>query len=213
VHRIAFMTRARSSETAEVGPAEVAAKTPEPQTAEVLSAVSHDLRNPLGTITLGTTLLMNQYGHEPRARRPLEMIERSAQRMQDLLERLTDLAGIQGGHLELELEPIHASELVACALEGKSVATDVAVDNITVRCDKKRVCHVLAIALGDRLRPNGERVRIEVTHQPSGQALFVVAEAVPWRTVEHYLAHGIIAAHGGELWLESQSVLFTLPEA
>jgi signal transduction histidine kinase len=213
VHRNYSMTRARSSETADVEPAEHAAKTPEPQTAEVLSAVSHDLRNPLGTITLGTTLLLNQYGHEPRARRPLEMIERSAQRMQDLLERLTDLAGVQGGHLELELEEFHASELVACALEGKSVATDLAIDNVTVHCDKKRVCEVIAMALGERTRPAGERVRIEATHQPSGQALFVIAEAATWRTVEQYLAHGIISAHGGELWLEAGSVLFTLPEA
>jgi signal transduction histidine kinase len=207
------MTRARSSETADVGPTEHNAKTPEPHPAEVLSAVSHDLRNPLGTITLGTTLLLNQYGHEPRARRPLEMIQRSAQRMQDLLERLTDLAGVQGGHLELDLAPIHATELVACALEGKAIATDQAIDNVTVHCDKKRVCHVIAMALGDFEHSTGERVRIEVTHQPSGQALFVIAEASPWRTVEHYLAHGIIAAHGGELWMEAGSVLFTLPEA
>jgi hypothetical protein len=69
------------------------------------------------------------------------------------------------------------------------------------------------MALGDFEHPTGERVRIEATHQPSGQALFVIAEASPWRTVEHYLAHGIIAAHGGELWMEAGSVLFTLPEA
>jgi signal transduction histidine kinase len=205
------MTRARSSET-ELQPPDHAAKTPEPQTAEVLTAISHDLRNPLGTITLGTTLLLNQYGHEPRVRRPLEMIQRSAHRMQELLERLTDLAGLQGGHLELELEDVHASELVEGALAGNSVATEQTIDNVTVRCDKRRLCHVLALAMGDRLRPGGESVSIHVTHQPGGTALFVIGEIAAWRPVEHYLAHGIIAAHGGELWVEGSSVFFTLPE-
>jgi signal transduction histidine kinase len=206
------MTRARSWEAA-VRPPDHAAKTPEPQTSEVLSAVSHDLRNPLGTITLGTTLLLNHFGHEPKARRPLEMIHRAAQRMQELMERLTDLAGIQGGHLDLDTEPTHATELVACGLEGASTATEQAIDNVTVQADRRRVCHVMQLALGDRLRDTGEAVRIHVTKQASGQALFVIADCASWRTVEHYLAHGIIAAHGGELWLEGSSLFFTLPEA
>ncbi|HUS28593.1 MAG TPA: histidine kinase dimerization/phospho-acceptor domain-containing protein [Kofleriaceae bacterium] len=207
------MTRARTSETAIARPSEHAARTPEPQTSEVLSAVSHDLRNPLGTITLGTTLLLNQYGHEARARRPLEMIQRAAARMQDLMERLTDLAGIQVGHLDLDLEDVHANELIGCGLEGKSVTAEHAIDDVIVRCDKRRVCHVLHMALGDTLRDSGEPVRIHVTRQASGQALFVISENASWRTVEHYLSHGIIAAHGGELWLEGASLFFTLPEA
>ena len=206
------MNRARSLEAA-VKPPDHAARTPEPQASEVLSAVSHDLRNPLGTITLGTTLLLNNYGHEPRARRPLEMIHRAAQRMQELMERLGDLAGIQGGHLDLDTEAIHSTELIACGLEGASVATEQTIDNVIVQADRKRVCHVLQLALGDRLRDTGEPVRIHVTKQVSGQALFVIADCAPWRTVEHYLAHGIIAAHGGELWLEGSSLFFTLPEA
>jgi signal transduction histidine kinase len=207
------MTRARSSETAETSLPESVAKTSEPETSEVLSAVSHDLRNPLGTIMLGTTLLLNQIAHEPRSRRPLEMIERAAQRMNGLLERLTDLAGVQGGHLELDVEDLHANELIACALEGKSIATEQTIDNVTVRCDRKRVCEVVGLAVGDNLREGGEPIRIHVTNRRGAQPLFVIAESAPWRTVDYYLAHGIIAAHGGELWLEGGSVFFTLPEA
>ena len=179
----------------------------------MLAAISHDLRNPLGTITLGTTLLLNQYGQEPKARRPLEMIQRAALRMQQLMERLTDLAGIQDGHLELELEDIPASELVACGLDGKQLETEQSIDNVTIRCDKRRVCHVLNLAFGDGLRDSGEPVRIHVMTRPSGQALFVIGEMPHWRSVEHYFANGIIAAHGGELWLEGASMFFTLPEA
>jgi signal transduction histidine kinase len=207
------MTRARSSETADGRDTELVAKTPEPQTAEVLSAVSHDLRNPLGTIMLGTTMLLGQLGHEPRAKRPLEMIERAAHRMNDMLERLTDLAGVQGGHLELEIEDVHATDLVACALEGKHVPTQQIVENVTVRCDRRRVCHVVALAIGDSLRANGEPIRIHVTRRSGDQPLFVIGESAPWRKIELYLTHGIIAAHGGELWLEGDSVFFTLPEA
>lgn len=207
------MTRARSSETADSRTPEPVAKTPEPQTAEVLSAVSHDLRNPLGTIMLGTTMLLTQFANEPRAKRPLEMVERAAQRMSELIERLTDLAGVQGGHLELDLQDVHANELIACVLNGKHVATEQSVDNVVVRCDRKRVCHVVAMAIGDGLRMNGEPIRIHVTRRSGDQPLFVIGECAPWRKVEHYLSHGLIAAHGGELWLEGDSVFFTLPEA
>src|SRR5438874_541063 len=105
------MTRPRSSERAIRF---AVAKTPE-QLAEVLDAVSHDLRNPLGTITLGATLLIEQHEYEPRTRRSLEMIERAALRIQELGERLTDLASISGRHLQLELEEIAAADLIAPA--------------------------------------------------------------------------------------------------
>ena len=189
------------------------AKTSELPTAEVLSAVSHDLRNPLGTIMLGTSMLLAQVANEPRAKRPLEMIERAAHRMNELLERLTDLAGVQGGHLELDQEDVHANELIACALERRHVAVEQTVDNVMVRCDRRRVCHVVALAIGDGMRPNGEPVRIHVTRRSGDQPLFVIGESAPWRAIELYLTHGIIAAHGGELWIEGGSVFFTLPEA
>ncbi|HTL35606.1 MAG TPA: histidine kinase dimerization/phospho-acceptor domain-containing protein [Kofleriaceae bacterium] len=207
------MTRARSSESAESRGPELVAKTYEPPTAEVLSAVTHDLRNPLGTIMLGTSMLLTQVSNEPRARRSLEMIERAAHRMSELLERLTDLAGVQSGHLELDLEDVHANELIACALADRHVAVEQTVDNVMVRCDRRRVCHVVALAIGDGLRPNGEPVRIHVTRRSGDHPLFVIGESAPWRAIELYLTHGIIAAHGGELWIEGGSVFFTLPEA
>ena len=187
-------------------------KTPEPQLAEVLDAVSHDLRNPLGTITLGATLLLDQLGFEPRTRRSLEMIERAAHRIQELGERLTDLATISSRHLQLDLEDVKASELVEAALADKTPGVESAVDGITVRCDKKRVTEVLSMAIGERLRAPGEPVRIRASRRQA-QALFVIAHATTWRSFEHALAQGIITAHGGELWREGTSVLFTLPLA
>lgn len=204
------MTRARSSEGAIRF--EPVAKTPEPELAEVLDAVSHDLRNPLGTITLGASLLLDQLAFEPRARRSLEMIERAAHRIQELGERLTDLASITSRHIHLELEEVKAADLVAAALVDRHPAFEPEVDEIRVRCDKKRVGHVIAMAVGERLRATGEPVRIRATRRQA-QALFVIAQAATWRSFEHTLAHGIVAAHGGELWLEGTTVLFTLPLA
>jgi two-component system sensor histidine kinase MtrB len=186
---------------------------PEVPLADVLDAVSHDLRNPLGTITLGATLLLDRHDFEPRTRRSLEMIERAAHRIQELGERLTDLASIVSRHLQLDLQDVAAADLIAFALTDRVVAVVPAVDGITVRCDKKRVSEVVAMAVGDRLRVTGAPVRIRATRRPNGVALFVIANATAWRSFEHALAHGIVAAHGGELWLEGTNVVFTLPLA
>lgn len=201
------MTRARSSERAIRF---AVANTPEPQLSDVLDAVSHDLRNPLGTITLGATLLLDQCGFEPRTRRSLEMIERAAHRIQELGERLTDLASISSRHLQLDLEDVAAADLIATALADKQMLVELAVDGIRVTCDRRRLCHVFSMAVGERLRPTGEPVQIGATPRPDGQVVFSVAHGATLRLFEHSLASGIIAAHGGELWLEGTTVLFTL---
>jgi signal transduction histidine kinase len=207
------MVRLRSSETAIRFAPEPVAKTPEPQIADVLEALAHDLRNPLGTITLGTSLLLDQHEGEPRTRRSLEMVQRAAHHIQDLLERMTDLSSILTSHLQLEIEEVTAADLIASVVDHKPVIVDPGADTIRVRCDKHRAGEVIAMAVGERLRGNGESVRIRTKVQAKTHGLFVVSHAATLRSFEYALAHGIIAAHGGELWIEGTSVLFTLPLA
>jgi signal transduction histidine kinase len=197
------MTRARTSDTAHLR-SEPAEKTPEqPGTAEVLAAVSHDLRNPLGTIILGSTLLLSQFGQEPRARRSLEMIQRSAHRMEGLLETLTDISSLESGQLQLRCEDVDVAGLLHELLADRSTVH--AIDGAIVHCDRKRVTRLLSTLAG-----TAHTIRVS---RDSGKVLFEIAQSVPLRTVERYVAHGIVSAHGGDVWIEGSSLFFTLPEA
>ena len=169
----------------------------------MLAAVSHDLRNPLGTIILGSSLLLSQLGQEPRARRALEMIQRSAHRMEGLLETLTDISSLESGQLELQCEDIDVAELLRELLADRTTAHET--DGAIVHCDRKRVTRLLQTFVD-----SAHAIHVS---RNSGKVQFVIAECVPLRTVERYVAHGIVSAHGGDLWIEGSSVFFTLPEA
>ncbi len=70
--------------------AEVAVRVLDEQRDHLLSIVSHDLRNPLGTIELSATFLLTQLDDDSPARSHLELIHGSAQRMDRLIGELLE---------------------------------------------------------------------------------------------------------------------------
>lgn len=84
---------------------------------EVLSVVSHDLRDPVSTVTMSAALLADpaiQLSAEQRARQ-VEVIIRSAQRMNRLIQDLLDVARIEGGRLRISCA---CEEALALATEA-----------------------------------------------------------------------------------------------
>jgi len=81
---------------------------------ELLAIVSHDVRNPLGALRLGTRQLLLQPPDQlgPGARRHGEFVARCAQRLESLIGNLLDSATIRTGHLSLVREPQDLSALV-----------------------------------------------------------------------------------------------------
>jgi PAS domain S-box-containing protein len=57
---------------------------------QILGIVGHDLRNPLGAITMGTAMMRKRGGLPPLHEKTLERISRSADRMARLIETLLD---------------------------------------------------------------------------------------------------------------------------
>ena len=62
-----------------------------------VSIVSHDLRNPLGVALAAADLLLDLPLDEKQRRRQAEIIRRSGERMQRLIEDLLDVARIEAG--------------------------------------------------------------------------------------------------------------------
>jgi PAS domain S-box-containing protein len=82
----------------------------------VLAFVSHDLRNPLHTITMASGLLREDIPEEKKQAH-INIIGRAARQMTRLIEDLLDLARIDGGGLGIAPEPCDCGELVEAALE------------------------------------------------------------------------------------------------
>lgn len=94
---------------------------------ELLAAVIHDLRNPLGAILMAETalrLLQRDLDERaaPRVRRCTDIIRRSGERMTGILGDLHDLASLQAHCLIMMRRPIAPAEIVDAVVERSSAA-------------------------------------------------------------------------------------------
>ncbi len=142
------------------------------QREEVVSIVSHDLRNPLGVVLAAADLLLDLPLDEGERRRQAEIIRRSGKRMQNLIEDLLDVAKIEEGAFVVrpsieELEELleEAKDLFQDQADKRGV--DLRVEAIRnggarARIDRDRILQALANLLDNavRLTPPGGSVVI-----------------------------------------------------
>lgn len=87
---------------------------------EVLRVVAHDLRNPLGTISMQASLMRSE---EPVPgldfKKGGELIERAAHRMNRLIQDLLDVARLEAGHLSVAPAAVPARALVCDAVDAQ----------------------------------------------------------------------------------------------
>jgi signal transduction histidine kinase len=130
---------------------------------ELLAIVAHDLRNPLGVIVMGATLLERVATPEELGRigRRTKMIRQAAERMGTLIRDLLDAASIEAGGLSLEPRTHALSSLVGDAVEfftplaeQRSILLDKSLlcEDVSVVCDGERIQQVLANLLGNALK-------------------------------------------------------------
>jgi signal transduction histidine kinase len=84
----------------------------------VLGIVAHDLRNPLAAILAATSVLALKPGQRER-RTPADAIERSAKRMDRLIQDLLDLTSMEAGRLSIECALVSAERVIADAAEAQ----------------------------------------------------------------------------------------------
>src|SRR5262249_8063940 len=127
---------------------------------DALAVVAHDLRNPLHAVTVGVGMLLPRIT-EPALRRPVERIQRSAQRMERLLQDLLDIHAIEGGRFTLSPGEGAATPLIPTALESQQslagqpsviINTDVDPALPAIGADEERVLQVLENLVGNALK-------------------------------------------------------------
>jgi PAS domain S-box-containing protein len=138
--------------------AEAAIRTRE----EVLAIVSHDLRNPLNTIAMGAAALKDYSSDEATRARYVQMIQRSIQRMNRLIEDLLDVVRPEGGQKlalnlsELDLRPLLAElaeSFRALAEPRHQTFTCEVEDGLPkVAADRDRLSQVVTNLVGNALK-------------------------------------------------------------
>lgn len=183
---------------------------------EMLATVSHDLRNPLNTIVMGTSMIAATA--DGRVKQLGQRIGRQADRMARMLGDLVDFAGIQNGQLLLDLSPNAPADIVAATSEmftllaeerGLGFATRAIGELPRVACDPDRAVQALSnlVAHAVKTTPRGGQIEIGAAPGADGVVFFVsggLDEHEHRGAFGLSLARGIVDAHGGRLWAESQ---------
>lgn len=94
---------------------------------EVLGIVSHDLRNPLNTIS-GAAQLLRTLPHDPEQdlaeRKEFGMIERSVDQMNRMIRDLLDITRIEAGRLSVEKAEVPVERVISQAIEAHRQAAE-----------------------------------------------------------------------------------------
>jgi PAS domain S-box-containing protein len=216
----------------------------------VLAVVSHDLRNPLGTIAM-TVEMIRMEGTERRSGKTewLDLIRRSVQGMTRMVDDLLDLSSIEAGAFSLARSEHQAAELLREArafLEPLTTARslrlvcDEASGDVAVSVDGQQILRVISNLVGNSIKftPEGGTIRLravpaegEVRFSVADTGSGIPAEQLPRMFDRYWQAHagdrrgaglglsiarGIVEAHGGRIWAESEpgagtTVSFTVP--
>jgi signal transduction histidine kinase len=128
---------------------------------EILGIVAHDLRNPLNTISMATTLLIEDPLPEPARISHLRIIRRAGERMNHLIQDLLSVTTIEAGRLSIAPQKTSVRELLNEASDTlgpiareKSITfeTNAADDLPAVRADHARVLQVLSNLVGNAVK-------------------------------------------------------------
>lgn len=158
---------------------------------EILSVVSHDLKNPLFAIMLAAAVLLRSSAQPDatKGQKQLEVIKRAAEQMDRMINDLLDMSRIGAGHLSIEPSEQDLDELVCNAYEAllplaREKSLDLEVDALAgpfrVLCDRDRVLQVFSNLLGNAIKftPEGGSITMgaEVYQQ---KALVTIRDTGP----------------------------------
>jgi signal transduction histidine kinase len=160
---------------------------------DMLAIVSHDLRNPLNTITMGAAMLRQRLSSTPGGATEelaiLDRVERGLGRMGKLLEDLLDASRIDAGRLAVSPERVRGVTLISEAVEaisphaqarGIDLVAGLTDATLDVLADRHRVLQIFTNLVGNALKftPRGGRVVLAL-EACSPYARFSVADTGP----------------------------------
>ena len=158
---------------------------------EVLAVVSHDLRNPVGTIFSTASLLLTLDPSPEKRREHILAVKRSAERINRLIQDLLDVARLEAGALPVHPGPFHGERLLHEVLDAHRGRAEEEGVNLRARVvarvpvawgDRHRVTQILTNLLENALRETsaGGEITIGLREDPAGDGLhFFVSDTGP----------------------------------
>ena len=160
---------------------------------EIIGVVSHDLRNPLGTILMGASTLL--HGADPndpklaRIRGVADRMQRQAERMARLIGDLVDFSAILGKRFTIAAKPSDPARVLEaaavalaplCADRGIELGTSLdgagAAELPSIACDGERVVQLALVlgAAGLKVAPRGSTISLRFEPEAGGARFSVV---------------------------------------
>ena len=140
---------------------------------DFLAVLSHELRTPLNAVMGYAQLLLTGAVTPDASAHALHAIQRNAQAQARLVESLLDLSRVLAGKLELDVEALELSSIIALAIDAvtpdalkKQIAVRVVgTDNVRVLADGTRLQQVFWNLLSNAIKftPSGGEVTVDVT--------------------------------------------------
>jgi K+-sensing histidine kinase KdpD len=207
---------------------------------EAVAVVAHDLKTPLKTMQITAMRLLRELDGAPHASRKLaDHLRRTADRLRHQVSDLLEIETIEAGAIRVQKRHHDPAELLGEALEvlrpiaqEKGLRLEAAVHHHrAVPCDRDRFVQVLTSMVGSIIRLAPSTAVVAVSVEPAGRdALFRVTDGggIPrdaidrvfdraWRSPSREpigltlaVAKGIVEAHGGRVWIESEETLVTM---
>jgi PAS domain S-box-containing protein len=163
----------------------------------VLRVVSHDLRNPLHTISLTTEMLLDPSipQSSEQEEKQLRIIRRSVERMSHLVEDMLDAARVEAGALLLERVHQSPARLIEEAVElnrpaalVRSQVLEAGIDRALppVHADRNRMLQVFSNLIGNAIKftPQGGRISLRAESK-GAEVCFAVQDNGPGLSPEH----------------------------
>jgi len=160
----------------------------------LLTSVSHDLRSPLAAIIGAADTLIQQ----PSQTGLIGSIRKEAGRLSKIINNLLDITRMEGGHLQLNMQPYYPAEIIGAAVDA---------------CRGLMKNHTLSLHAGETLplmRMDGTLIsqviqnllENAVNHTPAGTAVDIQAELVDdnLRITVTDNGPGITAGHEKEIF-------------
>jgi PAS domain S-box-containing protein len=167
---------------------------------DILSVVSHDLKNPLVAIMLGATVLLHPSAQADAGMRQksLEAINRSARQMNRIIGDLLDVSSIEAGHLSIQPGEHDLDALLNDALEallplakqkGVGLTVNALGGSYRVLCDRERMLQVFSNLVGNAIKftPAGGSIamRAEIQEQNALVAIQDTGPGIPEQFLQH----------------------------
>jgi signal transduction histidine kinase len=156
---------------------------------DVLGVVAHELRNPLGVISLNAEVLAERV-EDPSLREAAQDVMRAAARMARLIADLLDVTRIQAGELAIYksehdvsalLSEVHRTYEPLFAARGVDFTVDLPPVATVAMFDHDRIVQVLSNLLGNAMKftPAKGLVRLRVDPRESSQIELVLTDSGP----------------------------------